>query len=93
MKIIIKEIFSKDYVTREAGERLRQMITQSSEVIILDFSNIKVASTSFFDEAFAKLIDEKEQKNWKEIIKIINMNEFDKKLLVQITQYRGLKLF
>jgi len=93
MKIVIKDTFSKDYITREAGEKLRNMIIQSNEVLTIDFSNTKIASTSFFDEAFAKLSDEKIQKKWKDFICIININELDKKLLIQITKNRNVDLF
>ena len=57
-RINIREQFSADFVTRAAGERLRLMILEaagSGEVIEIDFSGLMIASTSFFDEGFAKL--------------------------------------
>ena len=58
--IIIKEDFKDDYISREAGEKLRNIIIsldKNYEGIEIDFSGITIASTSFFDEAFAKLVD------------------------------------
>lgn len=57
-KIVIKDEFSEDNITREAGEKLRNMIldaTKEGGSVEIDFSGIAIASTSFFDEGFAKL--------------------------------------
>ena len=53
--IFIRETFKNDYTTRDAGEKLRHMILLSKKKIMLDFSDIKIASASFFDEGIAKL--------------------------------------
>ena len=91
MKVIIKENFKEDYTTRPAGERLRDIILENEELIEIDFSEVKVASASFFDEAFAKLISEY---NWKKIdfdtrVKFLNLYKHDLSLLNQVCQTRG----
>ena len=54
----------------------------------------KFKSTLFDTLKFkAKLSDEKIQKKWKDFICIININELDKKLLIQITKNRNVDLF
>lgn len=61
MKISIKKDFRDDAVTREAGEKLRKRIIDSLRAgarLELDFSECLIASTSFFDEGIAKLVDE-----------------------------------
>lgn len=58
MKIIIKDEFKDDWVTRVAGERLRHRILEilkKENSIELDFTGKMIASTSFFDEGIAKL--------------------------------------
>jgi hypothetical protein len=58
--IIIKNEFSDDNITRAAGERLRHIIldaTRDNGQIEIDFSDTVIASTSFFDEGFAKLAE------------------------------------
>ncbi len=58
MQIVIKKIFKKDWVTREAGEQLRKMIgdcIKKGGKVELDFTGMTIASTSFFDEGIAKL--------------------------------------
>ena len=58
--IVIKNDFSEDHITRIAGEKLRFQILGADakkEKIIIDFSGVCIASTSFFDEGFAKLTE------------------------------------
>ena len=59
-RIDIRKEFAEDWLTREAGERLREMIlaaTKGSKRVELDFGKAIIASTSFFDEGIAKLAD------------------------------------
>lgn len=61
MKIRIKDDFKDDFVTREAGERLRERILHAlaaDRKVELDFNGCVIASTSFFDEGIAKLVEE-----------------------------------
>ncbi|MEK6704548.1 MAG: DUF4325 domain-containing protein [Bdellovibrionota bacterium] len=61
-KIKIKEEYKEDYITRAAGERLRTAILDArqngEDCIWLDFGGVIIGSTSFFDEAIAKLGEE-----------------------------------
>ena len=89
--IVIKEKFANDYTTRQAGERLKSIIMESSGKIELDFIELKVASTSFFDEAIGKLSEE--GNSGKEILKkivISHIHELDYELLSQVCQSRGI---
>lgn len=96
MKVIIKDAFKDDYISRQAGEKLRLMILKaikSKEELFLDFKDLIVASTSFFDESIAKLIDE--NINVEEFLRYIvleNLNVNDQKVLNKVSEYRGFKL-
>jgi hypothetical protein len=96
MKIIIKEEFKKDYISREAGEELRRKIMaaiKSQEHITLDFADLIIASTSFFDESIAKLVNEQiEPEKFKEFVTIKDINRNDQKVLDQVTKYRGFNI-
>ena len=96
MKIIIKEEFKKDYISREAGEELRKIILaaiKNQEKITLDFSELVIASTAFFDESIAKLVNEKiEPQEFNEFVTIKNINRNDQKVLDQVTKYRGFNI-
>jgi len=95
LKINIKKDFSDDWITRKAGERLRNMILESDkkgEVVEICFEKMTLASTSFFDEGFAKLADE----GWslhdlKSKIKFIDIDERDWKVLTEMCKHRGMK--
>lgn len=96
IKIKIKEDYADDYISRRAGEFLREKIIATElegKQIEIDFSHTTVASISFFDEGFAKLVDfnwdgEKLKKN----IILTNINLHDLKLLKKICHDRGLQL-
>ncbi|MFH1654928.1 MAG: STAS-like domain-containing protein [Pseudomonadota bacterium] len=95
VKIYIKKDFEGDWITRQSGERLRNMIVEASkknEIVELDFTGVVIASTSFFDEGFAKLVDE----GWtfedlKSKIKFENMNNRDWNVLIEICKNRKMK--
>lgn len=91
--IMVKDDFKDDYITREAGERLRLMILaaiRNREKLILDFEGLIVASTSFFDEGIAKLAHENlNQEDFKQYIVLKNLNKNDLKVLEKVTEYRG----
>lgn len=92
-KINIKSVFKDDYITRAAGERLRNMILKSiseNKKVELDFTDLMIASTSFFDEAIAKLIDH----GWNrdqliENILFKNLHPKDKMVMEKMCLYRG----
>lgn len=92
--IVIKELFLNDYVTREAGEKLRNLILEASykqDEIYLDFTGLMVASTSFLDEGIAKLSEEGWNKEtFSKRIKLINCHQGDRKLISKLCKLRGL---
>ncbi|MCK9374697.1 MAG: STAS-like domain-containing protein [Syntrophobacterales bacterium] len=58
MIINLKDKCGKQTITREDGQIINDMIVHSwerEERIVIDFSNILIASVSFLDEAFGKL--------------------------------------
>lgn len=90
MNILIKEEFKDDFTTRVAGERLRKLILSADEAITLDFSDLKIASASFFDEGLAKLVEEGWKKvNFEEKLILKNIYKMDLKLLVSTCKVRG----
>lgn len=95
--IEIKKEFRSDYITREAGERLRQQIVEAvrnSQTVTVDFLDIVVASTSFLDEAFSKLADVKEveAKDVERYLVIKNLDPRDKQVLDTVSKLRGSSL-
>ena len=90
--IDIPKICPKDRISRVAGETLRHEIIEKlksyDEVIVL-FHGKRIASTSFIDEALAKLIDEtlNEQEFWEKVI-LKDITKGDLKLLKSIIRSR-----
>lgn len=73
-------VFEKDLITRAVGRNLYEVSTEKlnylteDELLIIDFSGIKVIDSSFIDEFFIKILDE----SFKEkpfYIKVKNINE------------------
>lgn len=93
MKISIPEVFKQDYVTREAGERLRLMIygyVTKEKSIELDFADKMIASTSFFDEGIAKLPPNGiTPKQIQQYVSILNLHRRDRELLNAMCKKRG----
>ncbi len=93
-RIEIKKEYTQDHVTRVAGERLRKAILESQklgESIEIDFSGLKIASTSFFDEAIAKLAEEGwNETTFSKFVKLKGIHRLDLKVLKQVCEYRGL---
>ncbi len=96
MNILIKEFFKDDYISRQAGEKLRLMIIDAimkKNKLVLDFDGLIVASTSFFDEGIAKLVDEKVNvEDFLDYIILKDLNKNDFKVLKQVSDYRGFQL-
>ena len=93
-KIIVKNEFKKDHISREAGERLRDMIKNAyrkKQKIEIDFDQVVIASTSFFDEGIAKLALVGWNKDrFDQFVKIRNLNPRDAEVMKKMCQYRGL---
>ncbi len=93
-KIFIRETFRDDFISRAAGEKLRGLIIaadQNGEGVEIDFSSIVVGSTSFFDEAIAKLSEE----GWnlqklRQRVVFRHLDPRDEKVLEQMCQVRNL---
>lgn len=84
MIIHIKTNFPNDYTTRQAGEKLKEMILScENDKIILDFKGLKVASASFFDEAIGKLSENDLKK-----LSVSNIYKLDYLLLQQVCHVR-----
>ena len=82
--IDIKKIAGSDTVSREHGRRIRKVIElyfKSKDRIVIDFSNLSIASPSFIDEAFAKLLLKYSIDEVKQRLAFINMSDFDRALL------------
>lgn len=94
-KIQIKKEFREDYISREAGERLRQMILQATKdkgKVEIDFGGLLVASTSFFDEGFAKLaLEGWTQENFDSYIQLKGLSPKDHEILKKLCFDRGMK--
>jgi len=92
--INIKETFKDDTISREAGERLRLLIIENLKTannVTIDFHDTIIASTSFFDEGFAKLaLTGWSSSDFHQKINIKNMNQKDHDVLVMICKNRKL---
>ena len=88
----IKQEFADDFISREAGERLRNIIleaTKNDAPVEIDFTGKIIASTSFFDEGFAKLIEH----GWTKekmfsLIKFKNIHKRDMQVLEDLFEKR-----
>jgi len=93
--ILIKIEFKDDHITRMAGERLRHFIEQSfqqKEKIILDFTDVTIASTSFFDEGIAKLAESGwDKKRLDNYIQFKNMHPKDRLVMEKMCNLRKLQ--
>ncbi len=91
-RIAVAEGYSDDYITRPAGERLRTAIlnaTRSGEPVEVDFTGLIIGSTSFLDEALAKLVDEGwDTEKFEALIRIKGLYKLDAKVLEQVRAYR-----
>ena len=84
--IDIKKEFMGDWISREAGERLRNRIIEilsKYKTVEIDFSNMMIASTSFFDEGIAKLSAEHQSQ-----VHFKNLHARDKIVLDELCKNR-----
>ncbi|MFZ3122867.1 MAG: STAS-like domain-containing protein [Thermodesulfovibrionales bacterium] len=89
--IDIKRMACTDTVSREHGRKMRKIIEPLLKVedrIIVDFSNLSIASPSFIDEAFAKLMLKYPLDDIRTKLSFINMTEFDRALLNDLVRAR-----
>lgn len=94
-KVNIKSDFADDWISRKAGENLRCLIIEAAgnnEKIEIDFAGLLIASTSFFDEGFAKLA----KSGWtreklSSQITFKNLHPKDKMILEEMCRNRGMQ--
>ncbi len=87
MKIDLKKKCSKKTITREDGGLLYALILEAwdkEEKVIIDFSNILIASVSFLDEAFGKLAFRFSSEDLKQKMSFTNIEKYDRALLNDI---------
>ena len=87
MKINLKEKCAKKTITRQDGELVYNIISEAwnnENKIVVDFSNILIASVSFLDEAFGKLAFDHSLDNLKNRLSFENMEHYDRALLNDI---------
>ncbi len=92
MKISVAEICSNNKVTREDGKKIRNLIQNNWEKensFTIDFGKLLIASVSFIDEAFGKLINEYPVQELKGKLKFQNMLKYDRDLLRDILRSRS----
>jgi hypothetical protein len=89
--IDIKKMAGTDTVSREHGRKIRKIIERFLKIkdkITIDFSNLSIASPSFIDEAFAKLMLKYPLDGIRTKLSFINMTEFDRALLNDLVRAR-----
>ncbi|MFA4972084.1 MAG: STAS-like domain-containing protein [bacterium] len=94
-RIDIKKEFPDDRMSREAGERLRNMILDAVNEggrVEVDFGGLIIASTSFLDEGLAKLASH----GWtpeklKSAISFKNLHPRDRKVMEDLFDTQALK--
>lgn len=89
--IDIRKMAGTDTVSREHGKRIRKIIEphmKLSDRITIDFSNLSIASPSFIDEAFAKLLLKYSLDELRDKLSFVNITEFDRALLNDLVRAR-----
>lgn len=69
--------------SRKDARKLFELCEKNKFNVIFDFTWIKVMNSSFADELFAKAI-----LSWKKWFKIINIDDFSKKMIIYTTESR-----
>lgn len=79
-------------VSRGDGAHLRNAIERhwdAGEQVVLDFSNVKIASVSFFDESLGLLARKHPLSELTRRVRVENMNALDRALLNSIVRSRA----
>jgi len=90
--IIIAQHFQLSRVTRADGAKLRRIIEENwsdSEPLILDFSGLRIASASFFDESIGALAEAYPLEVLTQRLRMEQMDPADRRLLNQIVLSRA----
>jgi hypothetical protein len=91
-KIRIAEFCKGSHVTRGDGAHLRKAIEEywdDAEPLILDFSGVRIASVSFFDESLGLLAKKRPLDEIKKRVRVENIDEGDRALLNRIVLSRA----
>lgn len=91
-RLLISESFGTNHVTREDGARLRQLIEQywsDEDALVLDFSGLRIASVSFFDESLGMLATRHPVELLAQRVRVENINPQDRRLLNGIVLSRA----
>lgn len=93
MLLKVKDIVGKTLSSRTEGKKMRAAITrrwQHYDVITIDFEGLDVASVSFMDEAFGRLLDLYGLEDMKSKLKFIGLDDDDRMLLnyIIISRYK-----
>jgi hypothetical protein len=92
MRLRISEFCKARHVTRIDGAHLRREIQQrwhQDDQLVLDFSGVRIASVSFFDESLGLLAREHDLEDLKRRVKVENMDPADRALLNSIVVARS----
>jgi hypothetical protein len=90
--INIKDKCGKNIVTREDGKIIHEIIVREwnkVEKIKIDFGNVLIASVSFIDEIFGKLVFDFNRKEVISKLQVINIQNYDRALLNDIFNSRS----
>ena len=92
MKLSIKKVCGKDFISRDAGKMFRDAIIKNwdKDVIEITVGSIPIGSASFFDEAIALLL-KRENKTPDEVrkkLKFVDITDEDKKILNYVMMAR-----
>ncbi|GBE29793.1 MAG TPA: DUF4325 domain-containing protein [Bacteroidetes bacterium] len=92
MLIKVKSLVGTSVSSRKDGRKLRRKIldtlANSQESVIVDFGGMEIASVSFLDEGIALLLEDITIEEMGKKVKVINIDELDRKLLNFITLSR-----
>ena len=92
ISINIKDHYGKEIGSREWGQRLRSFLEDNwskTDKIEIDFNQNKIASISFFDEVFGKLVFKYAPAELKNKLVLKNIDDFDKELLNSVISDRS----
>ncbi len=97
MRIDLKDKCEKRTITRKDGEIINNLISNNwdkEDHISIDFSNILIASVSFFDEAFGKLAFDYPKETLQKKLSFENIEQYDRALLndILISRYHQREL-
>jgi hypothetical protein len=97
MRIDLKAEYGKQTISRDDGKIVANRLVDAmgkEEEIVIDFSNILIASVSFFDEAFGKLAFKYSKEILAKKLTFKNIEDFDKALLndILISRYHQKEL-